>query len=120
KAEEAMRSEVDLQVALEAQRKADQAAADLVAAERSSRAKNAELSQSRGEYGSVASLRTFWDVADIDRATLDLEALRPHLSADALERACRAWVKAAQPAPGGPAPVLRGCRVFENTSTVVR
>jgi hypothetical protein len=73
----------------------------------------AELSRSRGDYGSVASLRTYWDFADLERAALDLETLRSHLPQDALEKAVRSYVKA-----GGRE--LRGVRIFENTQAAVR
>ena len=42
-------------------------------------AKAAELSRTRSDYGSVASLRSHWTGKLEDRATLDLEALRQHL-----------------------------------------
>jgi len=112
-AEAAMRQEADLQAAIEAAACAKQAAADAEVAAKAAAAKPAELSRTRGEYGSVASLSTFWDFADLDRATLDLESLRPHLATAALEQAVRSYIKA-----GGRS--LRGVRIFENTQTVVR
>lgn len=111
-AEQAIRDEAQLQRAIEAAETAKQAQADAVVAEKSAAAKPAELSRTRGEVGAVASLRTFWDFTDLDRATLDLEALRQHLPADALEKAVRAFVKA-----GGRE--LRGVTIFENTATRV-
>jgi hypothetical protein len=76
-------------------------------------AKAAELSRSRGDYGSVASLRTTWEAEITDRALLDLEALRPHFALADLEKAARAFTKA-----GGRE--LRGARIFEATAAVVR
>ena len=112
-AEAAIKAASDLQAAIVAEAAAAQAAADAEKAKKAAEAKPAELSRSRGDYGAVASLHTFWDFADLDRATLDLEALRQHLPADALEKAVRAFVKA-----GGRE--LRGARIFENTGTKVR
>lgn len=92
---------------------ARQAAVDADAARKSAEAKPADMSRQRGDYGAVASLRTFWDFKDLDRATLDLETLRPHIPSDALEKAVRAHIKA-----GGRA--LKGVEIYENTQTVVR
>ena len=112
-AEAAIKAAPDLQAAIVAEAAAAQAAADAEKAKKAAEAKPAELSRSRGDYGAVASLHTFWDFADLDRATLDLEALRQHIPADALEKAVRAFVKA-----GGRN--LKGVRIFENTETKVR
>lgn len=111
--ETAVRTDSDLDSAIQADEAARQAAADAEKARREAAAKAAELSRIRDDYGAVASLRTFWDYADLDRATLDLEALRPHLPADALEKAVRAFIRM-----GGRE--LRGVRIFENTETRVR
>ena len=102
-----------LGAAIQADEDARQAEADAETARKAAAATPAELSRERGELGSVASLRTFFDFADLDRATLDLEALRSHLPQDGLEKSVRSFIKA-----GGRE--LRGCRIFENTSTVVR
>lgn len=72
----------------------------------------ADLSRTRGEYGAVSSLRTTWAGEITDARTLDLEALRPHLSMDALQKAVNAFVR-----NGGRE--LRGARIYEKTSTVV-
>lgn len=92
---------------------ARQAEADAEAARKSAAAKPADLSRQRGDYGAVASLRTFWDFKDMDRDALDLEALRSHLPLDALEKAVRSYIKA-----GGRA--LKGVEIFENSQSVVR
>ena len=112
-AEAAITSAKTLGEAIEAEDAARKAAADAEAAKKASEVKAAELSRSRGDMGSVASLRTFWDFADLDRAALDLEKLRQHLPADALEKAVRSYIKA-----GGRE--LRGVRIFENTQAAVR
>lgn len=68
----------------------------------------ADMSRTRGDYGGVSSLRTYWTFANLDRAKLDLEALRPHFTDDALEKAVRAFIKA-----GGRE--IGGVRIFEDT-----
>lgn len=108
-----MQSQADLDAAVSADELARQAAADADRAGKAAAVKPAELSRSRGDLGSVASLRTFWDVKDLDRETVDLETLRPHLALDAIEKAVRSFVRA-----GGRA--LRGVQIFENTTTQVR
>ena len=109
----ALANEADLDAAIEAEVEAEQAKADAVVAAKAAEASAADLSRSRGDMGAVASLRTFWDFEALDRATLDLEALRQHLPHSGLETAVRAFIKA-----GGR--TLKGVRIFENTQTVVR
>jgi regulator of protease activity HflC (stomatin/prohibitin superfamily) len=92
---------------------AKQAEADAAKAAAAAAAKPAELSRTRGEYGSLASLRTDWVFDNLDRDALDLEALRQHFPSDGLEKAVRAFIKA-----GGRD--LRGVRIFETTTAVVR
>jgi hypothetical protein len=79
----------------------------------SAEAKPAELAKSRGESGSFASLRTRWVGEVEDRNTLDLEALRPHINFDSLQRAVNAFVAA-----GGRE--LKGAKIYEKSETVVR
>ncbi len=112
-AEAAMTSDADVEKAVVAEQRAKDAAEIAAKAQAEAEAKAAELSRTRGDYGSVASLRTFWDHKDLDRDKLSLEPLRPHLSIDALEKAVRSYIKA-----GGRE--LAGVTIFENTSTVVR
>lgn len=82
----------DLAAAAEQQRLAEKAAAEkaaLVAAPA------AQAVTTRGDYGSVtASTRWAHDPDSIDRAKLDLEALRPYLPLPAIEQAIRAAIKA--------------------------
>lgn len=109
----ALTTQADLDTAISAEDAARQAAADAVKATRAAEAKPAELSRSRGEMGAVASLRTEW-VGEIgERAALDLDALRPHIPLDALEKAVRAYVRA-----GGRQ--LRGASIYERSITQVR
>lgn len=112
-AERRLADERSLQTAIEAQKRAEQAAADTVQAEKESAAKAADMSRIRGEYGAVSSLRTTWTFSDLSRSELDLDALRSHLPMDGLERAVRSFIKA-----GGRE--LRGVEIFETTDAVVR
>lgn len=109
----AMRDQASLQAAVEAEKAAELAAADLARAKQAATVKAAELSQTRGEYGSLSSLRTVWTFDGIDRDALDLEALRQHFPIDGLEKAIRSFIKA-----GGRE--LNGTRIFETTTAVVR
>jgi hypothetical protein len=102
-----------LDVAIEAEKQAEVAAADLAKATQAADVKPAELSRTRGEYGSMSSLRTDWVFDDLDRQQLDLEALRPYLPTDGLDKAVRAFIKA-----GGRQ--LRGVNIYETTTAVVR
>jgi len=106
-------SAAQLDAAIEAERSAEIAAADLAKAQAAADVKPAELSRTRGEYGSVASLRTEWVFDNIDRQNLDLEALRPYLPGDALDRAIRGFIKS-----GGRE--LRGVNIYESTIANVR
>lgn len=112
-AEAMMRDERDLKRAIEAKRLADQAEADRIRAEKDTQAKAADMSRTRGEYGAVASLRTIWKFSDLDRMTLDLEALRQHLPTDGLERAVNSFIRA-----GGRE--LRGAKIYESMDATVR
>lgn len=112
-AEAKARDERDLADAITAEEIARQAVADAAMAQRAAEAKPAELSRSRGDYGAVASLRTRWVGEIADRDALDLDALRPHLPIDGLERAVNAFVRA-----GGRE--LRGAKIYEVSTTAVR
>jgi hypothetical protein len=108
-----MRDQASLDAAVQAEQAAETARADLARAEQAATVKAAELSQTRGEYGSLSSLRTVWTFDGLDRDGIDLEALRQHFPSDGLEKAVRAFIKA-----GGRD--LRGVRIFEATTAVVR
>ena len=73
----------------------------------------AALSRVRGEAGSVSSLRTYWTFRNLDRRTVNLEALRHHLPVDGLESAVRSYIAA-----GGRE--LAGVEIFEDSQTVTR
>ena len=93
--------------------KAEQAKADLVEAERASEAGAAEMSRSRSDKGTGFGLVTFWDYSDLNRVTIDLEALRQHLPEAAIIGAVKSYIKA-----GGRE--LRGVHIFENTRNRTR
>lgn len=109
----AIETETDLDAAISAEALADQAAADAIEAAKVATASSAEMSRSRGDLGSVASLRTEWASEIIDRTILDLETLRPHIAVDAIERAIRAYVRA-----GGRE--LRGAKIYQQSKSIVR
>lgn len=100
----------DAVAADEAAKEASEAAARAKAA---AEVKPAELSRTRGDHGSVSSLREHWTLRDLNRATLDLEALRHHIPTDALEKAVRSYIKA-----GGRE--LNGVVIFDAAPPVVR
>lgn len=102
-----------LEEAIAAEEAAKNAQADRLKAEQAAGAKAADLSRTRGDYGAVSSLRTFWDFEVEDIHKVSLETLRPHLPIAAVEQAIRSYVKA-----GGRE--LDGVRIFENTQTVTR
>lgn len=77
-------------------------------------AKPADLSRTRGDYGSVASLRTRWVAENLDFATLDLDALRPHISRAELEKAANAWARINK------SNTLRGAHIREVDEAAVR
>ena len=76
-------------------------------------AKASEMGRSRGDHGALGSLRTTWEHDDLEMKTLDLETLRPFFTEDAVNAAIRLFIKS-----GGRE--LKGCRIFEKKTTVVR
>lgn len=96
--------------AVEAAERADKKADK---SEEKAQAKPADLSRVRGEHGSVSSLRTFLNFRNIERAELDLEALRAHLPIGGIETAVRSFIAA-----GGTK--LRGVEIFEDQATITR
>lgn len=111
----ALAKEDDLDAAVAAEEAAKRAAEDAAKAAKEAEAKAAELSRTRGELGSVGSLRTAWvhDEKSLSRASIDLEALRQHIPEDALHKAVRSYIRA-----GGRS--LAGVRIFEDRVAVVR
>lgn len=108
-----IRDAQSLEQAAAAEEQAEQAAAQAARASKEAAVKAADLSRTRGDLGSVASLHTFWDFRDLDRELIDLEALRPHIPIAALESAVKSFIKA-----GGRQ--LAGVVIFENATTRVR
>lgn len=109
-----LRNETDLNAAIVAEEAAEAARLTAEKAAKEAAAKPAELGRTRGEYGSLTTLKQFWDFSDLDRATLDLEALRDHIPGDALEKAVRSWIKANKDyLEGGRR--IDGVRIYENT-----
>ena len=107
--------EVALQLAVEAEARAKQAAADAVVADREARAKPAEFSRTRGDLGGVSSLKQFWDFRIVTREHIDLEALRPYISPEDIEKAIRRYVATNK----GDVP-LPGVEIFQNTKVATR
>lgn len=65
-----------------------------------------------------ASLRSVWKIECIDRNALDLELIRHHLTADAIQQALNSVLRTmAKPVEGQP---VRGARIWEHTESVVR
>jgi plasmid stabilization system protein ParE len=80
--------------------------------ERSALAKPASMGRVRGDLGGVSTIRKLWTGEVVNRAELDLEALRQHLPEEGLAQAVRAFAKA-NGIDGKPAPVLRGARIYQ-------
>jgi flagellar biosynthesis GTPase FlhF len=107
-AAKALEDESDLEQAIAAEEAARQAEIEAARARDAAAAKSAELAKVKGTLGRAKSLKTFWDFADLNRDSLDLNKLRPYLPLDGLEKAVRAYIAA-----GGRS--LEGVRIFENT-----
>ena len=108
-----IRDEGSLAKALEAERIAKEAAADADKAARLAGAGPAELSRTRGDYGSVSSLRRYWTFSDLDRAELDLSDIAP-APGDRRPR------KRGAPVHQGRRAELDGVQIYETTDAVVR
>jgi chemotaxis protein histidine kinase CheA len=102
-------------LAEEAKKVADKAEREAAAATKAANASTAELSRTRGQYGSVGNRRTTWehDESSLDRNTLDLRPLRPHLPEAALHQAVRSYIRA-----GGRE--LKGVKIFEARASTYR
>lgn len=113
KAAAAMQDQKDLDAALDAQQRAEDAAVASVAASKAAAAKPAAMARTRGDVGSLGTLRQHWTGEVVDRAELDLGSLREHLSLEDLNKAVRAYVKA-----GGR--FLAGAKIYEAQDVIVR
>lgn len=114
-AEAKIREAKDLDAAIEAEERAAAARAAAEAAAKAAQAKPAELSRTRGDHGSVTSLKSFPDFKDLNRAMLDLERLRQHFSIDHIETALRSFCRANAEDIRKNAITLNGVTLFVNT-----
>lgn len=103
-----LETEADLQQAIEAETAATEAQVIAVEATQAAGAKTSAMASVKGTVGRAKSLKTFWDFRNIDRQTIDLNALRPYLPVEGLEKAIRAYIAA-----GGRK--IDGADIFENT-----
>lgn len=76
-------------------------------------ARPAELARTRGDYGSLATLRTTWVGEIVEKSAVDLEALRPFISEDVLQKLINAAVRAGFRE-------LRGVKIYEKSEAQVR
>lgn len=75
--------------------------------------KAADLVRLHTGLGGVATLKTAWSFEITDRNKLDLEALRPYLPLDAIEKAIRGFIRA-----GGRE--LAGAKIFQERKASIR
>jgi len=108
----AAETDADLDAAITAEEQAAEAQAQAERAERATQAGAADMSRQHSAAGTVASLRTMTKCTAFDPGTVDLEALRPHLSHADIEKAIRAFIRA-----GGHE--LRGATIEEISETRV-
>ena len=111
-AEASARNEAELQAAIEADRVAREAEAQRLNADKEASAKPAELSRTRGDYGSVSSLRTTWEYEVVDFERVPRQYLM--LNEAAIKAHVKARLKNKPPAD------VPGLRFFESTNAVVR
>lgn len=113
KAAEAMKTERDLDAAMELARQADEAAAQSAAAAKAAAAKPAEMSRTRGDVGALGTLRSHWTFRDLDRETIPLDVLRPYFAEEDIAKALRAAIKAGLRQ-------IRGAEIYEAQEVSVR
>ena len=90
----AAQTEEDLNAAVQAEEEAAEAQAAAERAERATQAGAADMSRQHSAAGTVASLRTVTKCTGFDHQTVDLGALRHHLSRDCIEKAIRGYIRA--------------------------
>lgn len=116
-AEEALElatSDANLENAVEKEEEAIEAAETASVAEKAAEQSAADLSRTRSSAGgSVSSLTTFWAFRAFDKATIDLDVLRPFLTDADIEKALKAYIKS-----GGRD--IKGAIIFEDQKSVVR
>jgi hypothetical protein len=94
------------------QAQANVAAQQAARAEAAAQAKPADLARTRTSAG-TSTLRSEWMFEITNIGEIDLEVLRPYLARTEIEKAIRLYIRA-----GGRE--LKGARIFESTSAVVR
>jgi hypothetical protein len=103
-ADEARRKEEERVAKLQAKGK------EVTAVEPAPEPERAKLS---GDLGSTTSTRKVWTFRDLDRNEIDLEALRPYLTLEAIEAAVRQYIRAGNRS-------IVGATVFEDTQITTR
>lgn len=111
----ALQNETDLQQAIEAEEQAEAARKAAENAAREAAAKPAELGRTRGDCGGITTLKRFWNWRQLDRDSIDLDALRQHLPIDAIEKALRSWISANKEDLEKGTVKLTGVEIFEDT-----
>lgn len=66
-----------------------------------------------GDLGSVTSTRKVWVHKDVDPAQIDLEALRPYFTRDAIDSALRQYIRNGNRS-------IKGATIFEDTQITTR
>jgi hypothetical protein len=98
------------------QEQADYANANLVRATEAAQAKPADLGgRVRGSFGKAIGLKTTWTFKDLDKNTINLEALRPYLATADLEKAVRAYINANKPSAGQDFAQIAGVTIYAET-----
>lgn len=72
-------------------------------------AKSTDLTRVTSTYGTTTTLATKWTFKDIDRTSLDINALSPYFTPDAIEKALRAAIKAG-------VRTIKGVTIYEEKS----
>tara|TARA_Y100000310_G_scaffold219805_1_gene221224 strand:+ start:1450 stop:2232 length:783 start_codon:yes stop_codon:yes gene_type:complete len=107
-------ADAHLEEAVEAEETAIEAADEAAKSQKAADQSAADLSRTRSTNGgSVSSLHTIWTFRDLDRETIDLEALRPYLTKADIEKALRAYIKTG-------AREIKGAVIFEDQVSRVR
>jgi len=104
--------------AIAAEEAARNAEALRIQAEQAQNAKTADLTRTRGDLGSVSSLRKELKGEVIERTPEIAAALMPLLDADALNKALRQWLKIHGTKDSTqPPPTLKGARIYWDAKT---
>ncbi len=71
------------------------------------------FSRTKSEAGTTSSLSTFWNFRNLDMAAIDLEALRPYINQDAIEKAIKDAIR-------HDVRDIKGVDIFEDSKSTVR